>query len=75
MTKELPLSNDNEAGKLQQNSHDKTTFGTVQKWFLRPLLNSPKGGLFLVSQIISCKNDISSVMEASNILHRYVILV
>ena len=24
-----------------------TTFGTVQKWSLRPLLNSPKGGLFL----------------------------
>ena len=23
----------------------KTTFGTVQKWSLRPLLDSPKGGL------------------------------
>ena len=30
-----------------KNSYNKTTFGSVQKWSLRPLLNSLKGGLFL----------------------------
>ena len=33
--------------KYSKNSYNKTTLGTVQKWSLRPLLNSPKGGLSL----------------------------
>ena len=40
--------------KVKENSYNKTTFGTVQKWSLRPLLNSPKGGLFL--EDTECKN-------------------
>ena len=33
----------------------KTTFGTVQKWSLRPLLDSPKGGLNIGILLYLCK--------------------